>query len=105
MGLFGRSKKDRERKEARKALKHLEKSRLSSTSTKAMAASVDPSRAITELQPCVFLLHIPCQRALMAVTVQVNQERPRQGLSHFSHKDVWGRDISNPPPSLPVRPG
>ncbi|KAF8543451.1 hypothetical protein BDD12DRAFT_213385 [Trichophaea hybrida] len=81
MGWFGTSKRNKELKEARATLKHLERTR----KTK-MTTTADPSRAITELQP-----------------FQVNQEKPRQGLSEFSHKDIWGREIREPDLTNPTR--
>jgi hypothetical protein len=61
MGLFGRSKKNKERKEALASLKHLEKTQKSYK----MTTTVDPSKALNELQPCtksllLLLLFIPC---------------------------------------------
>lgn len=50
MGLFGSSSKKKERKEAMKALKSMEHNRRSSKVVDHRAA--DPSKAITELQPC-----------------------------------------------------
>ncbi|KAF8245962.1 hypothetical protein K440DRAFT_381131 [Wilcoxina mikolae CBS 423.85] len=81
MGWFGTSKRNKELKEARATLKHLERTRKNK-----MTSTADPSRAITELQP-----------------FQVNQEKPRQGLSQFSHKDVWGREIKEPDLTNPTR--
>ncbi|KAI5820527.1 hypothetical protein BZA77DRAFT_300992 [Pyronema omphalodes] len=80
MGLFGKSK-NKEEKEALRALERFDRKRNSK-----MATTVDPSRAIHELQPW-----------------QVNQEKPRQGLSNFSHKDIWGRDIKEPDLTNPTR--
>ncbi|KAI5820463.1 hypothetical protein BZA77DRAFT_78707 [Pyronema omphalodes] len=81
MGWFRTSKKDKERKEAMKTLKHFDKKKANKMSTNA-----DPSKAITELQP-----------------FQVNQEKPRQGLSDFTHKDIYGREIREPDLSNPTR--
>lgn len=47
MGWFRTSKKDKERKEAMKTLKHFDKKKANKISSNA-----DPSKAITELQPC-----------------------------------------------------
>jgi len=51
-----------------------------------MATSVDPSRAINELQPW-----------------QVNQEKMTQGLAGHAYKDIWGREIKEPDRSNPTR--
>lgn len=51
-----------------------------------MTTAVDPSRAITELQPW-----------------QVNQEKVTQGLAGQTYKDIWGRDIKEPDHSNPTR--
>lgn len=83
MGLFSSSAKKKERKEAQKALKNMERNRRSKISDQ---RAVDPSKAITELQP-----------------YQVNQESEVKPLSHFAYKDVWGNEIREPDLTNPTR--
>lgn len=51
-----------------------------------MTTSVDPSKAINELQPW-----------------QVNQEKSRNALSSLNHKDIYGRPIAEPDLTNPTR--
>jgi len=83
MGLFGKSKKKKELKEAQAALQHLEKRKRSKAMT---STAVDPTRAITELQPW-----------------QVNQEAARPGFTNHTHKDIWGNEIKEPDLTNPTR--
>jgi hypothetical protein len=121
MGLFGRSKKNKERKEALVSLKHLERTQKSYK----MTSTADPSKALNELQPCtkspslslgigaVFggfhekpsrksarserepeRIRDPCIRLIKVCSPgQVNQEKSRNALSAYEYKDIYGRPI------------
>jgi len=79
MGWFS-SKKSRERKEAQRMLDKQRKSAVAQS-------TVNPSTAITELQPW-----------------QVNaQEDAHKSLGQLQHKDVWGNEIREPDLSNPTR--
>lgn len=96
MGLFSSSAKKKERKEAQKALKNMERNRRSKISDQ---RAVDPSKAITELQPCGSnLLSFP-STVTMVVLILVDRAQFRLRFAIASERIglvatwfTWARD-------------